>query len=1177
MKHLVSYLGLLLAGGLVAAPAFAQSPPATSPNNMTWMAGDSTLNLPPVYGTQGMSAAANTPGSREGAAMASLPGKLYLFGGQVNPNTTAARLTNDLWVYDSATTRWTWLKGDSTIVNGGVGNFGTKGVAAAANVPSIRYYQMLTSSNGRVYLFGGLGKSSVATGNNSSGDLSDLWAYNPATNQWAWIQGDSLANQPGAYGQQNIGSSTTKPGGRESGAFVALNGNLYLFGGSGYGAYNGAFSPIGLLNDLWRYETSTSKWIWVKGSSQVDQNGIYGTKGVAAASSNPGGRYLLNLTTANGQLYLYGGTGYDGNGSQNGLGDLWRYEPGTNKWAWLNGSSASGIQAGMVNYGTQGVASANNWPGVRENATFKAQGNRLFLVGGSSVSPNNAGEKNDVWAFDLSSGQWVWLKGSNTFNQTAVFGAKLTPASTNRIGARRNVLSAFLGNQLYLFGGYGNASSSTMGYLSDMWRYDIPTAATAPLASPTVQASAIVASNATATSVKLTLTKGTGQKRLIVVRQGAYNALYLPYNDTLYTPNAAFGAGKQVYAGSYSVYADTGRTVTVTGLTAQNSYTATVFEYAENGTQRTYLTSPLATASFYTTVASPYAAEPTVQTSSLTISNVFTTSFKVNWVNGNGALRTVIVSTSPITSANRPVDGAVYTPNVSYTSTASSSIGGAKVVYQATSTSVSVMGLTPGTPYYVAAFEFNGSSTTNRNYLTSAYPTATATTALPPITTPTVQASALQGSNMATTSATLTLTKGNGQKRLIVLRQAAMYGNNPLPLNDTIYTASPMFGQGKTLGGGVYVVYADTGNTVNITGLMPSTIYSAVAFEYNAMGSQRRYLTASFAPFMFYTAGNALATEPTMQVSSFTATAASTTQLQLNWANGNGALRTVLVSTSPITAANLPVDGAAYTSNASFTSTASSSIGGAKVVYQATGTTVMVGNLTPGTTYYAAAFEYNGTGNTNRNYITSAYPTASATLPAFSPEPTAIGTASISNIGKTSLKVNWANGNGNNRIVVLSSTPITAANYPVDGNMYTNTSVIGGAKVVYAGMANSILVGYLTANTVYYAAVFEYNGTGASANYLTSSFATITATTLMPRLDGQSDAMPLLAYPNPFTTSATVMPAQTGMLTLCDAQGRILETVNAMQGQPVQLGAGLAPGMYLLRCGTEVLQVVKGQ
>jgi hypothetical protein len=64
------------------------------------------------------------------------------------------------------------------------------------------------------------------------------------------------------------------------------------------------------LNDFWRYD---GNWTWMAGSSIGNQNGNYGTKGVASPSNFPGSkRYASNLIDKDGNFWIFGGTNHRG-------------------------------------------------------------------------------------------------------------------------------------------------------------------------------------------------------------------------------------------------------------------------------------------------------------------------------------------------------------------------------------------------------------------------------------------------------------------------------------------------------------------------------------------------------------------------------------------------------------------------------------------------------------------------------------------------------------------------------------------------------------------------------------------------------------------------------------------------------------------------------------------------
>jgi N-acetylneuraminic acid mutarotase len=413
---------------------------------------------------------------------------------------------------------WTWMGGSSVVGfnDGQSGVYGTLGTPGPANVPGGRQQSVTWSdSSGGVWLFGGFGYDSAGM----SGQLNDLWKFDPtlgANGEWTWMSGSSTTilgyqtsgdvnGRPGIYGTLGTASPATVPGGREQVAsWRDAAGNLWLFGGLGIDAN----ANTGYLNDLWKFVPAlgaNGEWTWMGGSSTVPnpdggQAGVYGTLGTAASTNVPGGRYgAITWTDASGNLWLYGGQGYDSTGTLAYLNDLWEYTAGAKgtlgNWTWMGGSATAppnaggpfaseGGQPGV--YGTLGVASSANFPGGRSSGvSWTDASGKFWLFGGLGAdSTGTVGYLNDLWMFDpksSSTGAWTWMSGSSTIpgsysGQPGDYGVQGTTNSANVPGGRFSPVSWIdASGNLWLLGGQGFDWTGTSGLLNDLWAYSANT------------------------------------------------------------------------------------------------------------------------------------------------------------------------------------------------------------------------------------------------------------------------------------------------------------------------------------------------------------------------------------------------------------------------------------------------------------------------------------------------------------------------------------------------------------------------------------------------------------------------------------------------------------------------------------------------------------------------------
>lgn len=383
-------------------------------------------------------------------------------GGSLSGNTyTTGTISANCAVTASFSAAFTWVGGSNSSDASGV--YGSEGMAAAGNVPGARHAPSTwTDATGNLWLFGGYG---VGLPN-----FNDLWEYSAASGEWTWVSGSSTPNASASYGTQGIPASTNVPGAHGSSlTWTDTAGNLWMFAGFGYDSTG----TQGWLNALWEYTPASGMWTWVGGSENVNAKGVYGTQGVAAAANMPGARALGpdDVFRATGNVWVFGGYGYDSTGAQGWLNDLWEYSSASGMWTWVGGSDT--VNAKAV-YGTQGVAAAANVPppGVPGIDWTDASGNLWAFGGYGQDSTGAVGYLNDLWEYSPASGEWTWVSGSATANAKGVYGTQAVAAAANVPGARSGeVVWRDASGNLWLFGGYGYDSTGIPGELNDLWKY----------------------------------------------------------------------------------------------------------------------------------------------------------------------------------------------------------------------------------------------------------------------------------------------------------------------------------------------------------------------------------------------------------------------------------------------------------------------------------------------------------------------------------------------------------------------------------------------------------------------------------------------------------------------------------------------------------------------------------
>ena len=340
----------------------------------TWVKGTGVANVASVYGTQGIPALTNTPGSRSfnGCTWVDQNNDLWLYGGIVNGGGGDA---SDLWRYNIATNMWTFMSGYTTTNHLPV--YGTQGVPAITNQPGSRREigNSWVDATGKFWLYGGLYTSGTVVYNN-------LWNYDPSTNMWTWVWGSQTNNLAPVYGTQGVFSAATSPGGKFPYAMWMDNaGKMFMFGGGG--------QNVSASSDFWQYDPVTNEWAWMIGGGA----GIAGNQCQSDATFYPNSRYENRAAWKDAQdnFWMYGGYSI--------YGDMWVYLHDCNQWARM---SPGALQNTAPVFGTQGVPAVTNQPGSRYGMGHWQDINGDFWIFGGTVT--SLSTPNDMWMYhpDLS-------------------------------------------------------------------------------------------------------------------------------------------------------------------------------------------------------------------------------------------------------------------------------------------------------------------------------------------------------------------------------------------------------------------------------------------------------------------------------------------------------------------------------------------------------------------------------------------------------------------------------------------------------------------------------------------------------------------------------------------------------------------------------------------------------
>jgi hypothetical protein len=571
-------------------------------------------------------------------------------------------------------------------------------------------------------------------------------------------------------------------------------------------------------------------------------------------------------------------------------------------------------------------------------------------------------------------------------------------------------------------------------------------------------------------NLSLSFGKGNGKYQLIIAREGQ-PVTAVPQNGQTYTGNPNFKDGTEIAPGEFVVNSVNNDRL-ITNLKPSTVYHFRIYEYDVTNSGATYyLTSSYSQNSRSTAIA------PATPASGAYFDNINGTGATLKYAVGSGTTRLIIMKAgSPVDAT--PADLTRYNSGSQTFGNGQQITPGNYVIGYFTGTAINITGLSAGTTYYAAVYEYNGNKAPV--YASSA---ATATVTIP--NEPTGAATSLSTSSVEGNSFSLSWIGGNGSHRLVIARKGAPVTAHPA--DGATYSSDNRFQYGFAIGTDEYVVYDGLNRIFNFQNLDIASTYHFAIFEYNLTAGVPDYLTSSF-----FTGTATTVSAPVTQAT-VGANNVQTNQATITYAKGDGTGRLFIMRAgSPVDVT--PQDLTDYTNASSVFGTREIGSGN-YLVYKTSGiSTFNATNLAPNTTYHIAVFEFNGSSAPVFKKPAGTYSfTTAAGNTVVIPPTTASGNPRPTLVDGNKLSLAWDAGDGANRIVVMrQGSPVSFT--PVDGNTYafnsdfsSGTNLGNGQYVVYNSVGGSTAITNLAPNTTYHFAIFEYNGSGTNTRYLATA------------------------------------------------------------------------------------------
>jgi hypothetical protein len=498
--------------------------------------------------------------------------------------------------------------------------------------------------------------------------------------------------------------------------------------------------------------------------------------------------------------------------------------------------------------------------------------------------------------------------------------------------------------------------------------------------SPSTQASLFTSSLVTSTTATIGLTRGNGNRVLIVGRAGgAVNQD--PASGSSYTASTVFGSGSQIGTGNFVVYDGVALptvSVALTNLVGATTYHFAAYEYNTTGTCYNLVE---LTGTFTTPAATPVAviANNGTQVTAAFVDQGTTAHILHKFQIGVTAANTTLAGMTMTTTGNYTAsdvvnfkvrysaDNVLDVADVTLATETSIASGSGESVTFSLFTSQIINAGTTG--YVFITADFSATAGVGRTISVNAFPTtATNLTFLPSGTlksstttvggvqtirpsAPAVPTSFTEGctgntSQVLSWSAPAT---GTFDGYMLVVREGAgphaVTAINASTASPNLnYTLAPTFGSTVPLS---RILYVGTGTSVTVTGLTPGINYVYELYAYKNNGASPSVYSS--APSTSQIAGLANVSSAITNPLNASGT--------VSWINPNALCYNqvlVVVTAAPGITFAPTGDGSAYTANTVFS-------GFNQVVYASSGNNLNITGLTNGVTYYIEIFIRNGT------------------------------------------------------------------------------------------------------------------------------------------------------------------------------------------------------------------------